>query len=234
MLKSWTWPASIGALLFVSLSPAAADPIQELLECSSITGQEERLACFDAGMAQLQAHGLSMDDVLRAQSPSAIPPAATPVVAATPAVPAVPTMSDVSAPAPATPAPVAKEPETLADEFGKPSKAKRRGMFGLKFWERNDRTVENFGRTEDEVTRNDSGQIEKVRVPVTSYSFDTYGKIQFVLENGQVWKQTDSRPVRIKKKDADNFFVEISRGAAGSYTIHVNAKGKYIKAKRLK
>ncbi len=82
----------------------------------------------------------------------------------------------------------------------------------------------NFGKDVNE----DDG-LEKLVVNVVSIDQDPYKKVTITLENGQIWKQTDSR--RISTRNVET--AEIRKAALGSFKIKLDG-GSAFKAKRVK
>jgi len=60
---------------------------------------------------------------------------------------------------------------------------------------------------------------------------DAYGKWIITLENGQVWRQTDS--TRFSFKNSEQWVV-VSRGALGSYFLGEPERNRRIRVKRVK
>lgn len=82
----------------------------------------------------------------------------------------------------------------------------------------------NFGKDPSK----DAG-LDKLLVNVVSIDQDPFKKLKITLENGQVWKQTDSRRVSIRNIET----AEIRKAALGSYKIKLDG-GSAFKAKRIK
>jgi len=59
-----------------------------------------------------------------------------------------------------------------------------------------------------------------------------YKKIRFYFKNGQVWEQTDTKRVRIGKKDLGN--AHIRKASLGSYLLQVNGSGPAISVRRIR
>lgn len=65
--------------------------------------------------------------------------------------------------------------------------------------------------------RTDSGDIDALmNVPVREVRQDPYGKLIIILNDGQIWRQTDSRRVR-PPRNTEGLTVDIERGAVGSF-----------------
>ncbi len=73
-------------------------------------------------------------------------------------------------------------------------------------------------------------EIDSITAGVTEYSFNPFGKFIVFLDNGQVWKETDSDPAHFRSGDS----VTIERGLLGSYNLHINDSSKVFKVTRVK
>ena len=79
------------------------------------------------------------------------------------------------------------------------------------------------------------GDLETVRgAPVDSVEWLRGNKVRVVLENGQVWLQTDDTRVSpIRRSLRDSLTVEIDRGALGSFFMELSHDGRRFRARRL-
>jgi hypothetical protein len=75
-------------------------------------------------------------------------------------------------------------------------------------------------------------EIQSISANVTDYSFNPFGKFIVFLDNGQVWKETDSDTAHFNKNGANT--VTIERGAMGSYNMHINDGNHTYKVTRVK
>ena len=83
-----------------------------------------------------------------------------------------------------------------------------------------------------QAVRTDTGDIEALmNVPVREVRQDPYGKLIVVLNDGQVWRQTDSRRVRTPR-NTDGLTVNIERGAMGSYFMSLGDSPVSVRASR--
>jgi hypothetical protein len=236
-----------------------ADPVDAVLECRDIADIEARLACFDSTSARLaqardggelvtvtradveaiegDSFGFNMPslprfsfpafgrrgdrtpaprthDALAGVEPSATietAPAADNVQmaeaspAATPAV-----RPDAEPAAPVSPAPIADPAPMSTPEPTPPATA----------------------GTEVEILERDrDGQVFKVTMRIERTRIVGYNTTIFYMENGQVWRQTDDRRVRMPR-NMDNVTAEIRRGAMSSYLLRVNGQGRAIAVER--
>ncbi|WP_139169343.1 hypothetical protein [Microbulbifer yueqingensis] len=85
----------------------------------------------------------------------------------------------------------------------------------------------NFGKEHEAAT----GEApESLVTTIEKMEESAYGKQFFYLENGQVWKQTDSKFVSLKAGDR----VELDRGLLGSFFMRNANGGKSIRVKRVR
>jgi hypothetical protein len=72
--------------------------------------------------------------------------------------------------------------------------------------------------------------IKQLKAKVIKIRKAPYGELIITLDNGQVWRQTDSTRLKLRK---DNVVI-IKRGALGSFFIGKESANKRIRAKRVK
>ena len=72
---------------------------------------------------------------------------------------------------------------------------------------------------------------DELKLKWTRKKKDAYGKWIITLENGQVWRQTDSKSFRFTSSDQ---LVVISRGLAGGFFLGDPERKKRIRVKRIK
>ena len=71
---------------------------------------------------------------------------------------------------------------------------------------------------------------KRIETRLTRHAVNGFGKWTFWLENGQIWKQTDTKPLRIvKSKEPD---VLITKHVLGSYKLKL-AGNRAVSAKRI-
>jgi len=80
------------------------------------------------------------------------------------------------------------------------------------------------------VERNSEGGISTVRVAVASVSSNN-GDWLFTTENGQVWRETESRRINLPR-NRDGMFLEIQTAAFGSYLAQINGQGRSFRVRR--
>jgi hypothetical protein len=84
-----------------------------------------------------------------------------------------------------------------------------------------------FGQEDKQRTKN---LIKEIQAQVVLVKKGTYGKQIITLNNGQVWRQTDSTYLKLRKGQT----IIIKRGAMGSFFIGKHSTNKRIRAKRIK
>ncbi|TKB56096.1 hypothetical protein [Ferrimonas aestuarii] len=168
-------------LCFALFSPLAL----AAQNCSDISDQRQRLACFDkaaTAMANCQKFEDKLDRLLCFDELAGKQPQAVAVVA------------PVSKPAP-TPA---AQTASAEDRFGMPK-------------------VE----AEDEA--------QSLSATVSKVKFDAYDRFIITLDNGQVWKQAESRRYKIKP----DYKVTIEKAALGSFLLIAEGRGGSTRVKRV-
>jgi hypothetical protein len=89
---------------------------------------------------------------------------------------------------------------------------------------------EEFGKPPPEPT-----EISEITSDVLEFARTPYGKVLFVLENGQVWRQLDSDGTVVQDPQRGKTMkVLIERGALGSYNLTIEGRNGLIKVRRLK
>lgn len=83
------------------------------------------------------------------------------------------------------------------------------------------------------VERDSDGDVDAIRTAVREWSLTGDGMVIVVLENGQVWRQTEGAPLRLRDDPANPNIARISRGALGSFMMTVNDSAKSIKVRRV-
>lgn len=72
-------------------------------------------------------------------------------------------------------------------------------------------------------------ELDKVNLTVASVQKNPHGKLTITFDNGQVWKQNDSRRFRLKVGEK----VYIEKGALGSFLLGKNDSNTTIRVKRI-
>ena len=86
--------------------------------------------------------------------------------------------------------------------------------------------------TTAEVAKAAPAQVEpdRVSLTVTAMKEGADSKVRFTMENGQVWKQVDTTPVRIVGKGP--WTAEIRKAALGSFLLTLNG-GRAVRVERV-
>ena len=121
--------------------------------------------------------------------------------------------------------------EEQAETFGTPDEGV--SVFGVTLWggspTEDDMGREHLPKTEEE----QATEIASLSSAVIEYGVNAEGKTVFVLDNGQVWRQTDSD--RVKRGDCPaECRVTISKGLIGGYNLVVaDGSNRQIKVRRV-
>lgn len=78
----------------------------------------------------------------------------------------------------------------------------------------------------------DSSELDVIVEPVEKVERLRYDNLRIVLENGQIWEQTDSKQININKRQGVES-AEIKRAALGSFKMQLDG-GRSFRAKRIK
>lgn len=79
--------------------------------------------------------------------------------------------------------------------------------------------------------------VDSIFARLASYAAVSDGRITFVLDNGQAWRETGSgQSLRQLTKPAASYRVKISRegGASGSYTLHLSGMARTFFVRRVR
>ncbi|MCL1050131.1 hypothetical protein L2755_10900 [Shewanella abyssi] len=87
--------------------------------------------------------------------------------------------------------------------------------------------VEEFGNLKKD---KDEQVINTINLTVSKVTKDPYGALKIQFNNGQVWKQTDSRTFKLKPEQE----VIIEKAALGSFMLGTKDRNTTIRVKRLK
>jgi hypothetical protein len=81
----------------------------------------------------------------------------------------------------------------------------------------------------------DTGAVDEIRgLTVERVATDRVGKLTIHLENGQVWRQTDTESVSVRRSHLDGLTATINRGALGSYFMTLSHNSRRFRAERLR
>ncbi len=90
--------------------------------------------------------------------------------------------------------------------------------------------ADTFGKEHLVKEKSDEESFDKVTFTVLSVKKDIRKNLQIVFENGQVWKQTGDKTLKLRAMDR----VKISKGMLGSFYLSKVKQNKTIKVKRIK
>jgi hypothetical protein len=83
------------------------------------------------------------------------------------------------------------------------------------------------------VERGSDGLVEAITAAVRKWTYDASGRITMILENGQVWRQTDTAEVYLASNRKKPHRVRISRALLGNFTMTVDGKNKTYTVRRI-
>ena len=234
---------ALAAALSSCLTPMAQaqsdDPLDGILACRNIGDVEARLSCFDttaASLAEARQTGdvmtVSREDVENVERDSfgfimpSLPRLRLPVFAARASLEDAPAIHDAldgvgdetvtnstSETAPSADTVMASADVAPASATSIPPVTSEPEQHSVEILE-----------------RTDNGGVFSVSMNVTNTRTVGYNVTVFYMENGQVWRQTDGRRVRIPS--SDNLTAEIRQAALDSYLLRINGEGRAIRVER--
>jgi hypothetical protein len=89
------------------------------------------------------------------------------------------------------------------------------------------KTVEEFGNIKKDKAEQ---EVKTINLTVSKVTKDPYGALKIQFDNGQVWKQADSRFFKLKPEQV----VYIEKAALGSFILGTKDRNTTIRVKRLK
>jgi hypothetical protein len=256
--------AATFTLAFTAEAGAAETLASAIGNCSAQTDDKLRLACYDQVAAQLKAAAAAQPPAQVAAQPpkqesawydvggwfggssstaqqttpsefgsenlprqAAVAPAA-PAATATPATPA-------AAPAPA-PTQTAAQPQKQEGAWYDVG-----GWFGGTTPKppQQQTTAADFGSENLPAPPAAPGMappepLEEITAEVTDVAINFYGRFIVTLDNGQMWRQTDSDTERARFSKSGKNKVVISRGLLGSYNLVIEGRTAMFKVKRIR
>ncbi len=216
-----------------ALANAQTVEVSALEQCAALESQAEKLACFEAIVAE------SQDDEDSTAEPTVVPSDTQPVDSA-PAIatetkaPAVASEAETgqattsargveaaAAPAAATTVtPAAPTQATEAAALDMTAETRQSGN-------PDDEFGRDHLRSDAEASRD-----ELLRARVIEVRKTRHGALIFYLDNGQVWQQMEPRYYPYPK--GREFDVEISKGMMGEYRLQVESVGRKVTIRRMK
>jgi hypothetical protein len=246
--------AGLALPMLVLAAPAAqAQSLGRLLACQDVARAEERLACYDQaarlaiGLGAVPAGKPPEADL--AQRAAELDAREAKLTAREAALKKREVKSTVTAWA--APAASAADPEASAREAALAAREaalqEREAKVAAQMQGGN--TADAFGafkppahtdewnRQQSEagvkVERDSDGEVDAISAPVKEWQKSVTGQVILVLENGQVWRQTDAETVPLKEGDGAQNTVRISKGLLGSFLMTVNNSARSIKVRRI-
>jgi hypothetical protein len=239
-------------------APAHAQALGRMLACADVPRAEERLQCYDAaarGAIGVGAQSASAADPRLAAREAEIQDLqarirelesaklAKPVKASPAAVSGADTgqaagvaagLAEREAALAAREADLKSREAQLAAVKPEMSAAEEATLFGIPIpFTKKDR----FNQIEDlpnqKVERNEDGVVEALIANVAEFSYAADERLILVLENGQVWRQTEGDRINLKSDPEKPHVVRISRGAVGSFNLKVNESNRTVKVRRV-
>ncbi|HAH11663.1 MAG TPA: hypothetical protein DCL54_05420 [Alphaproteobacteria bacterium] len=243
-------------------APANAASLARLLACADIPRAEERLQCFDAAsrealglgaepgprpeqseVQKIEARERALEARERALEKREKDLAKAPIPAAAPTSVAekamAPAATSVAALEQRAKELAAKEAELKEREAKllKPDDAKlaeEATLFGIPIpFTRKDTLAQSNELPGQTIERDDDGEIAALRSNVREWSKTAEGMLIIVLENGQVWRQTDGDAPRLSSEPESPHVARISRGALGSYNMTIDDSNRLMKVRRV-
>ncbi len=107
------------------------------------------------------------------------------------------------------------------------------GVLGWFGFERPVTKTEDFGKPPEKV-EGPKG-ITKVAATVTEFARTPTGKVLFILDNGQIWRQIDGDVANVQDPSSgEQLKVAIEKGFFGSYDMTIDGRNGLIKVRRVK
>jgi hypothetical protein len=107
------------------------------------------------------------------------------------------------------------------------------GVLGWFGFERPVTKTEDFGKPAPKVAS--PQEITQLTAGVTEFARTPSGKVLFILDNGQIWRQIDGDPGNVADPaTGEQIKVAIEKGFFGSYNLKIEGKTGLIKVRRVK
>jgi hypothetical protein len=121
---------------------------------------------------------------------------------------------------------LAAPPEKAKDEAGSVQ------VFGFPRPDKPVVKAEDFGKPP--VPVDEPKEITEIKSAVLEFAKNPRGKVVFVLQNGQVWRQLDADNTNVLEPSVgDTMKVTIEKGVFGSYNLTIDGRNGLIKVTRL-
>jgi len=107
------------------------------------------------------------------------------------------------------------------------------GVLGWFGFERPVTKTEDFGKPPPKVEG--PKEVTQLNALVTDFARTPSGKVLFVLDNGQIWRQIDGDGANVADPGStEKLKVEIEKGFFGSYNLRIDGRTGFIKVRRVK
>lgn len=107
-------------------------------------------------------------------------------------------------------------------------------LFGIPIpFTRNDPMKQMETLPNQNVERGEDGEIEAIEVALREWSTAADGMQIFVLENGQVWRQTSGEAPYLNPQPKTPHIARVARGAIGSFNMTFKGSNKVMKVRRV-
>jgi hypothetical protein len=187
-----------------ALEVTAGSMEEEIKQCAAESDDAARLSCFDALLTADQ------------QSPSVAPAATTADQQPASVAPAATTANQPEPVAVSTPSAVVNKNEARQDNVAVVEEAITES----------DAAMENFGV---ELQKAEEAALKSIESRVVEVRRSSHRKPIIVLENDQIWQQTDGYKLRLKKGQP----VVITRGTFSSFFMQGKSGGGRVRVKRI-
>ena len=194
---------AIGAAIMTFAAHASDETVSAMLSCKAVADDRERLQCLDAALATVK-------------------PVAGPVTR--PATQA--SLEERERELARREARLNAKSETVnnaASLFGVTSSSGGADSF----------TVAVARLAEQDVVRDTDGVVEAMSANIREWSHNSRGQISVVLDNGQVWRQTDNVGLHLSTGRMKPHRVRIARSVFGSFTMTVDGNNQGYKVRRV-
>lgn len=235
--------AGVALPILATATGAHAQSLGRILACQDVPRAEERLACYDAaarlaiGLGATPVRSGDAELARRAAELEAREAQLAAREAKLKSRDVAPVTSGAGAAASEREAALQAREAALQEREAKlaalpPAKAEEEAtLFGIPIpFSRKDTFSQQTEANGVTLERDSDGGVDAIKAPVREWSLTGDGLLIVVLENGQVWRQTEGAPLRMK--DEANT-ARISRAAFGSFMMTVNDSSKAIKVRRV-
>jgi len=220
-MRPWRCPPWVVMAAFAgTLAPAAAQPVPAALEaCARLPQDSERLACFDREVAAASGNASTGTTPAAATPPAPVAQTAAPAnsVAASPPAAAAPAAASAAATGAVSASPSVTPSAAAGTAPGALTPEQKLGL-----------SLEGIRNVEARQGIK-SEELKELSAHIVSVSRNAAGRQVFTLDNGQVWRQSETRPTFVAGAgDA----ISITHGAFGSFWL-ATSKHNWTRVERL-